>query len=180
MIKWKILLGLLLCSCATQRQAEKHFDQHTDQLAKYVDQNEAYTQQFGASYAARHFAPAYYPPAICVPQQLKPGRVPTATVLPVAPIQPYAAPPACPECPSMVSVKNVYLTDSAQLNSLQAKLLAKQEIESALSKQLRRTQAQRDYWHEMNRKKFWALLAMVGFAMLYILFRVLAARVKQE
>lgn len=174
MIKWIILLGFVLSSCASQRQAEKYFDQHTDALAAYVEQNEAYGQQVGAN---RRAAATFYPPAVYIPQQFDPASVPVTALLP---IPRYAPIPGCPTCQSMVTLKTVYLTDSAKLKTLQAALTANQEKEKALTKQLRKTQIQRDYWREMNRKKLWTLLAMLGFAMLYILFRVLAARVKVE
>lgn len=178
---------LLLCACATQRQAEKYFDRNTDELAAYVDKNEAYTKQHGRAYAARHFPPKLYPPAV-YPQKLTlPGRQAT---LGIAEQEEAASavhgPVYCPECRPTIVTKTRYLTktqiisDTVRVDSLHRELEIESLANQALRKRLKTTETERDYWQEQNRKKFWTLIAMAVFGFLYILFKVLAARVREN
>ncbi|MCX2740915.1 hypothetical protein [Pontibacter anaerobius] len=176
-MRWTLLLLLLLCSCATQRQAEKYFDENTDKLAAYVDKNEAYTNTYGEAYATRHFPPRLYPPAIEPKPVLSPGRLlPTPMMVPKADVATRYR--RCPECNSTSVTKTVYLPDTVQLDSLHRELKIERMANTAIRQKLKETEADRDYWQEMNRKKRWALIAMAVFAVLYILFKVLAARVR--
>ena len=179
---------LLLCACATQRQAEKYFDRNTDELAAYVDKNEAYTKQHGRAYAAKHFPPKFYPPAV-YPQKLTlPDRQATVGIPPdqekaVAAVH---GPVYCPKCrPTVVTktrylTRTEYITDTVRVDSLHRELEIESLANQALRKRLKTTETQRDYWQEQNRKKFWTLIAMAVFGFLYILFKVLAARVREN
>ena len=171
---------LLLCSCATQRQAEKFFDKNPDKLAEYVDQQEQYTQEHGAAYAAKHFPPKFYPPAVHPKPTLVPYRTPTVPMLERLPA--LTLPPGfmdCPECKETYSIKTVYVEDTVRLDNLRMELNLERRARTALRQQLQETETERDYWKEQNRKKIWALIAMAIFALLYIIFKVLAARVRE-
>lgn len=171
---------LLLCSCATQRQAEKFFDKNTDKLADYVDRNMGYTRDYGSLYAVRHFPPRYYPPAIRPSVQLVPGRLSMMPLLERIPdASQYPAYTKCPECQPAIVTQTVYLEDTVRLDAIRMELNKERQAHGAVKEQLKQTEAERDYWQEMNRKKFWTLILMAIFAALYILFKVLAARVRE-
>ena len=179
-MRLKLLLMLLLCSCATQRQAEKFFDRNTDKLADYVDKNQEYTQDYGGAYAAKYFPPKFYPPALYTSQPLVPGRLtPTPTLDRAAVMPPTSGNLICPDCKGTYTVKTVYVEDTTRLDAIRMDLNVERRVNSALREQLKDTEADRDYWREMNRKKFWTLIIMAIFAALYILFKVLAARVRE-
>jgi hypothetical protein len=169
---------LLLCSCATQRQAEKYFDQNTDQLAEYVDKNAAYTRQYGGAYAARHFPPRFYAPAIYTKRPITSTRLSPVPMLERT-TPTYLAPGASryPDYKTVFKTRTVYLQDTTRLDSLHRELEIETLANKAIRKRLKDTEAERDYWEEMNRKKFWTLIAMAVFGVLYILFKVLADRV---
>lgn len=170
---------LLLCSCVTQRQAEKYFDEHTAELADYVDKHTAYTREHGSAYAAKHFPARFYPPAVYTPAPFTPGRLHPALALERREsLLPFRAPAKCPDCVGEQITKTVYLKDTAALDALRVELYQERQARGEIRRQLKRTEAERDYWQEMNRKKFWALIAMLAFALLYILFKILAARVR--
>ncbi|MHC2990166.1 hypothetical protein OB13_00635 [Pontibacter sp. HJ8] len=171
---------LLLCSCATQRQAEKHFDKHTDQLAAYVDKNDAYTRQYGGAYAARHFPPRFYAPAIYAQSPIAPTRlspIPMQERRTATSVAPGAA--RYPGYKTVYQTRTVYLQDTIRIDSLHRELEIESLANKAIRKRLKDTEAERDYWQEMNRKKFWTLIAMAVFGVLYILFKVLADRVRE-
>ncbi|MEJ8803880.1 hypothetical protein [Pontibacter sp. H249] len=179
-MKWKSLLMLLLCSCATQRQAEKFFDKNTDKLAEYVDQNQKYTQEHGGAYAAKHFPPRFYAPAVHAPAFPAPARL--SLTPPLSRSELTAVGPmhlTCPECPEMYTVKTVYVEDTALLDSLHRELETEQLANKGFQKRLKDTEAQRDYWQEKNHQKFWTLILMAIFGVLYILFKFLASRVRE-
>ncbi|MDX5422356.1 MAG: hypothetical protein LPK07_00630 [Hymenobacteraceae bacterium] len=173
---------LLLCACATQREAaEQYFDKHVDELAAYVDQNEEYKEKYGAKYAARHL-PAKVTPPVIAPETkpvLVPGRL-TPCPLPEPRIaEPYRrAPLRCPECRSTHTTETVYVQDTARLDALRGELVTERQAHEQTRQKLIRTETERDYWQDKNEKKFWALIAMAIFAALFILFRVLAARTR--
>jgi post-segregation antitoxin (ccd killing protein) len=170
---------LFLCSCATQRNAEKYFDANTAKLAKYIDEHEVYTQEFGSAYAAKHFPPKYYPPAVYTKSFISPSRLSvkysienTYNNLFSDGIQRRII-----DKPT-TQTKTVYIQDTAKLEAQAIDLKLERRVNKALRKQLKSTEAERDYWQEKNRKKFWALMAMAVFGSLYIIFKVLADRVR--
>ena len=181
-MRLRLLLMLLLCSCATQRQAEKYFDAHTDELAKYVDENEAYTRKHGAAYAAKHFPPRFYAPAIHQAPPLRAERLklyhaPGTATIHTRPSE--TATKFCPTCSDAQPVRTVYVQNTVVIDSLERELSTERLANTALRKRLKDTTTDRDYWREMNRKKRWALVAMAIFAALYILFKVLESRVRE-
>ncbi|WP_266204947.1 hypothetical protein [Pontibacter kalidii] len=175
-----LLMLLLLCSCATQRQAEKFFEDNPGKLAEYVVKKEAYAQRHDGAHAARRLPPRFYPPAIPARQQISPDRLIPSPMLVARPDAAFAPRyRSCPECPGTPLTKTVYLPDTLQLDSLSRELKIEQMANAAIRQKLKATEADRDYWQEMNRKKRWALIAMAIFAVLYILFKVLAWRVRE-
>lgn len=179
-MRWTFLLVLLLCSCATQRNAEKYFDEHTAKLAEYVDKNEAYTQAYGGAYAAKYFPPRFLPPAIQTPVAIAPERLIPGLMLERWPAESLARSEVkCPVCRESYVVKTVYYEDTVRLESMRLELKKEHKAHDEMRRKLKKTEAERDYWQEMNRKKFWTLIAMAVFALLYLLFKVLAARVRE-
>ncbi|WP_276497124.1 hypothetical protein [Pontibacter litorisediminis] len=174
-----LLLLLLLGSCATQRQAEKFFEENPEKLAEYVDKNEAYTREYGKAYAAKHFPPRLYPPAIYAPPALRPDRLQLGPLLADLPRDQSAVRSApCPACTATYITQTIYLPDTVQLDSLSRELRIERMANGVIRQRLQETEADRDYWRDLNRKKRWALVAMAVFAVLYILFKLLAARVR--
>lgn len=174
-----LLVLLLLCSCVTQRGAERYFDDNPEELAAYVDENEALTQRHGAAYAARHFSVKPTPPALAPTATIQPGRLAPWPLLERSPAARHYSPRAeCPKCDGTHTTKTVYLQDTTNLNALGTELRQVRTTNKGLTQQLERTEKERDYWQDMNRKKFWTLIAMAIFALLFILFRVLASRVR--
>lgn len=151
---------LLLCSCATQREADP----------------DAATQ-------AKPSIPKLYAPAVHHSPRLKPQRL---TLLQpeergsekAAPV--YYPTIPCPACESTVRTDTVYLQNTVQADSLQRELQIEQLANQAIRKKLTTAEGERDYWEEKNEQKFWTLIAMAVFAFLYILFTVLAARIKES
>jgi hypothetical protein len=174
-------LLILLCSCATQRQAEKYFDKNPDKLAKYVDTNDVYTQEYGGAYTAKHFPPRFLPPAVYTPTTLTPQRLnPLPSVAKASVQSPKTNNVICPDCLPSVIRKTVYLKDTIQVQKLQTALNQEKQAHRITKKKLKYTETDRDYWQEMNRKKLWTLIAMAVFAFLYIVFKVLAGKVEEE
>ncbi|MFD3002405.1 hypothetical protein ACFS7Z_18685 [Pontibacter toksunensis] len=179
-----IFVLMLLCSCATQRGAEKFFDKNPEELAEYVDKNTAYTEEYGKAYAAKHFpaklSPQLPPPAtereqLIVPGRLTPWPVPEQRTKYV----PVPRTRDCPECLPVRITQTVLLPDTARLDALLAELNEESVAHSETRQQLKKTEVERDFWQEKNRKKFWTLIAMVIFAVLYLIFRLLASRVRE-
>ncbi|GAB3529532.1 hypothetical protein GCM10027443_09050 [Pontibacter brevis] len=180
-----IFLLVLLCSCATQRGAEKYFDQNPEKLAEYVDENKEYTEKYGEAYAAKHFpsnqsAPLLPPPArepemFIVPGRLAPWPMPESR--PHTPQRPLRL--SCPECETIHTIDTIYREDTTKLDALLAELNEENTLHTETKQRLHRTEAERDFWREKNRKKFWTLIAMVIFAVLYMIFRLLASRVRE-
>lgn len=178
------LLLMLLCSCATQRGAEKFFDRNPDKLAEYVEENKEFIEKYGEAYAARHFparvSPQLSPPAIerevvIVPGRLVPWPMPESR-------QNIPQPPRtidCPECKPIYITETIYQEDTARLDALLEELNNEFIAHSETKQRLNETEAERDFWQEKNRKKFWTLIAMVIFAVLYMIFRLLASRVRE-
>jgi hypothetical protein len=158
--RWAFALMLLLCSCATPRQAEKP----------------------AAEKASKPFPPKYYAPAIHTSKPLVADRLSTTPMLDRSPA--YTGTTgrarACPECVSTATADTVYLRDTLQIDSLYRELEIGDLTNQALRKRLHDTEADRDYWLDKNRQKFWALVAMGIFGFLYILFTVLASRIKES
>ncbi len=149
---------LLLCSCAAPRQQE------ASQSAKSV--------------------PRLYPPAV-VQRSVLPVR---RSVLhhphereeagSGASSRHWPARP-CPTCQPTVRTDTVYLTATEPLDSLQRELQIEQLANQAIRKRLGQAEEERDYWQEKNEQKFWGLVAMGVFGLLYILFTLLASRIKE-
>ncbi|WP_299761665.1 hypothetical protein [uncultured Pontibacter sp.] len=178
-MRWTLLLLLLLCSCATQRQAEKFFEENPDKLAEFVAEHDTYTLKQGKAYAAKYFSPKYYPPGITQQSKVNPERLLTNPMLvPWSHTSHAGGAKSCPECTTTYITKTLYLKDTVQLDSLHRELATERLSKSAIRQKLAETEVERDYWQEMNRKKFWTLVAMAVFAFLYILFKMLASRVK--
>jgi len=78
-----------------------------------------------------------------------------------------------------VVTRTIYLRDTLALDSLNRELQIEQLANQAMRGRLKSTESERDYWQDKNEQKFWALIAMAVFAFLYILFRVLASRIKE-
>lgn len=177
-MRWTLLL-LLLCSCATQRQAEKFFEENPDKLAEFVAENEAYTHKQGKAYTAKHFPPKFYPPGIAQQAKVNSDRLlPNPMLVPWSHTAHAGGVKSCPECTTTYITKTLYLKDTVQLDSLHRELATERLAKSAIRQKLADTEEERDYWQEMNRKKFWTLVAMAVFAFLYILFKILASRIK--
>ncbi|WP_347159433.1 hypothetical protein [Pontibacter chitinilyticus] len=174
-----LLLLLLLCSCSTQREAEKHFDSIAAEPTEYVSKEPEYGTEQVSINAAHPFLPHFYPPALYTASSLVPGRLVPAALLVRAPAASFS--PLfrkCLDCQTNYTTDTVYLKDTTSVEALRSKLHQERRVHQVLKQQLKHTQAERDFWRGKNRKKSWALIAMVIFALLYILFRVLAARVR--
>ena len=173
-----LLLLLLLASCATQRQANTPAD--VSPAEKQEEQSQNAGQQYGRAGQPGTYRPRFYPPAIYTLPALLPVR---SQVQPLYTFGPFSKPgqyKPCPQCPAAPLVQTVYLPDTVRLDSLNRELKVERLANVALRDRLQNTEADRDYWREMNRKKRWAIIAMVIFAVLYILFKVLAARVRES
>ncbi|WP_162052955.1 hypothetical protein [Pontibacter pamirensis] len=177
-------LLVLLCSCATQRGAEKFFDRNPDKLAEYVEENTEFRKNYGEAYAARHFpakvSPQLVPPAIerertIVPGRLVPWPMPESELAVSQPARTLS----CPECKPIYTTDTVYQEDTDRLDALLEELNSEFVAHSQTRQRLTTTEAERDFWQEKNRKKFWTLIAMVFFAVLYMIFRLLASRVRE-
>lgn len=184
-LKRLTLLLMLLCSCATQREAERFFDQNPEKLAEYVDSNTEFTEKYGEAYAAKHFparmSPQVTPPAIEVERTIVPGRL---VPWPMPESSPRVAQPPrrtirCPECETIHTTDTIYQEDTDRLDALLEELNSEFVAHSETKQRLNRTEAERDFWQEKNQKKFWTLIAMVIFAVLYMVFRLLASRVRE-
>ncbi|SIT83755.1 hypothetical protein [Pontibacter indicus] len=169
-MRWTLVLLLLLSACATQRQAgadEEAIPGANRKLPKL-------------------YAPAVHPRPVISPSQSAlspeaigdghfyaafsvggPTSAPTRTAIPYAPVQRRSEP------------RIVYLRDTLALDSLQRELHVEQLANQAIRKRLKSAEGERDYWQDKNEQKFWTLIAMAIFAFLYILFRVLASRIKE-
>jgi hypothetical protein len=156
-MRWAFAL-VLLCSCATPRQQE------ASQSAKPV--------------------PKLYPPAITHKQALPVQRSVLHHAHEAAKAQALTDPTArakpCPACNPIVRTDTVYLAASEPLDSLQRELQIEQLANQAIRKRLGQAEGERDYWQEKNEQKFWALVAMGVFGFLYILFTLLASRIKES
>jgi hypothetical protein len=179
MMRWTLLFMLLLCSCATQRQAEKYFDKHPEELAAYVDRNDEYTEVYGEKYSIKHFPPRLYAPAFYIATPVIPQRLSTLPVLDHRPLKvntPWQFTSAA--CDSVFTVRTVFKEDTARLDALLEELNREREDHGKIKEKLVLTEKERDYWQEMNQKKFWTLIAMVFFALMYILFKIMASRIR--
>lgn len=162
---------LLLSACATQRQTG-------------ADEE--------AIPAAGKRVPKLYAPAVYSKPDIHPFRSVLNLQDPVGrnfdsthpsgkPAIPYAPGPAIPyaSAQSRVVTRTVYLRDTLALDSLNRELQIEQLANQAMRGRLKSTESERDYWQDKNEQKFWTLIAMAVFAFLYILFRVLASRIKE-
>lgn len=76
--------------------------------------------------------------------------------------------------------RTVLVRDTLLLDSLRREVRTERLANQAIRKKLKTTQAERDHWRELNLRKFWTLIWMGVFALLYVLFKVLASRVRVE
>lgn len=65
-----------------------------------------------------------------------------------------------------------------KLHAVRAALRHEQEAHNATKQQLRETETERDNYEEKNRKKFWALIAMAVFVVLFVFFTILSSRIR--
>lgn len=175
-----ILCVMLLCSCITERKAKKYFDENPEELAVYVDENPVYKEEYGGAYAAKNFPREVYAPAIEPKVVFMPGRLtpyPLAEQQNAGDFRPTVM--RCPACSELQTTKTVYLEDTSKLEALRVMLDNERTAYDDVTQQLKKTEAERDYWQEQNEKKLWALIAMAVFAALYIIFKVLASRVRE-
>ncbi|EJF10949.1 hypothetical protein [Pontibacter sp. BAB1700] len=166
-MRWTICLVLLLCSCATQRQDS-------------------------APVASKPGLPKLYAPAVYAKPDLGSQRLrietdrngilkeqfagaeqPLGTDASARITGPY------PVYKEIFRTQTVYLTDTVALDSLHRELQIEQLANQAIRKRLKSAEGERDFWQEKNEQKFWTLIAMAVFAFLYILFRLLASRIKE-
>ncbi|WP_299990765.1 hypothetical protein [uncultured Pontibacter sp.] len=167
-MRWTICLVLLLCSCATQRQDS-------------------------APVASKPGLPKLYAPAVYAKPDLGSQRLQIQTggagVLKeqLAGAEQHAGPDASarvvgayPVYKEIFRTQTLYLPDTVALDSLHRELQIEQLANQAIRKRLKSTEGERDYWQEKNEQKFWTLIAMAVFAFLYILFRLLASRIKES
>ncbi|WP_299707995.1 hypothetical protein [uncultured Pontibacter sp.] len=157
-----LLIMLLLCSCATSREAESPVEDD----------------------AGKTFPPKFYPPAVYAPKPLDPTRLSLTPDLGRSPTPTYTngytreGKPRI-EYKSRIITDTVYLQSPVAADSLSRELEIEQLANQAIRKRLQDTEADRDYWQEKNEQKFWALIAMGVFGFLYILFTLLASRIKE-
>jgi hypothetical protein len=152
---------LLLCACAPTRQKEE--PQRT--------------------YASKPFPPKFYPPAIYPLKPIAADRLSTIPMTDRAAVQTTRYGSAMGSEGSVAYeirtlTDTVYLQNTVMVDSLNRELEIEQLANQAIRKRLQNTEADRDYWQEKNRQKFWALIAMGVFGFLYILFTLLASRIK--
>lgn len=154
---------LLLSACATQRRAG------TDEEAIPGAGSKLPKLYAPAVYASPALPPARsaLQPETSVEKDIYSTRHPASRPLPYAPAQPS------------VQIRTVYLRDTLALDSLSRELQVEQLANQAIRKRLDSVTGERDYWQDKNEQKFWTLIAMAVFAFLYILFRVLASRIKE-
>jgi hypothetical protein len=174
-----LLTLLLLCACATQQKAEKYFDKNPDKLAAYVDRNEDFKKQYGSRHAARHLPEKVHPPVVESKPIIVPGRLvpyPPPEQLPVWARRTVRV--RCPDCESRTVIKTISIEDTARLEALRMDYTTERKAHEATQQQLKFTEAERNHYMELNRKKFWGLVAMGVFTVLFIVFRILASRVR--
>ncbi|MBX0334227.1 hypothetical protein K3G39_13370 [Pontibacter sp. HSC-14F20] len=162
-MRWTLVLLLLLSACVSQRRAGSE----------------------EATPSAPAKVPKLYAPAIYARPSIGVDRSELSTAASrgeaashtYRPTDSYAMPFS--NLKPRVITQTLYLTDTLQLDSLHRELQIEQLANQAFRKRLQSTEGERDYWQEKNEQKFWTLIAMAVFAFLYILFRVLASRIKE-
>lgn len=152
---------MLLCACAPTRQTEE--PQRT--------------------YASKPFPPKFYPPAVYASRPLEPGRLNAISIADRTAAQTFrqsSRPPGEARAGYTIRtlIDTVYLQNTVAVDSLNRELEIEQLANQAIRRRLQDTEADRDYWQEKNRQKFWTLIAMGVFGFLYILFTLLASRIK--
>lgn len=175
-----LLTLLLLCSCATQRRSEELSDGNKGEQAEYADKNTGQTEKHEADTAVRHFPARPPAPAMGTEPTIVPGRLvpcPMPEARPTVPLSPGSV--KCPACETIHTTETIYVEDTTKLDALRVELNTERTANTVTRQRLRETEAERDFWREKNRKKFWTLIAMVAFAVLYMVFRVLASRVRE-
>jgi len=182
---------LLLCSCVTSGKVQDYLAKEEnkpaakDIVSDWLGQN----REWYAEKAASDF-----PLKKSVAQQIQ--TVPITIKGEPAPCPerpcPETAKPAfrriytpLAECPDVaffektIREKELVIQENTQrVKAAQAALKREQAAHKQTKKQLQTTEVARDYYMELNRKKFWSLVAMGIFALLFIVFRVLASRIK--
>ncbi|GGG03622.1 hypothetical protein [Pontibacter amylolyticus] len=170
-MRWTLVLLLLLSACATQRQTGAD-EEAIPAAGKRVPKLYA-----PAIYAKPTISPAR---SALSPQEATGGNFYATRPSGRSPI-PAASRTAIPSAtaPGRVKTRTVYLRDTLALDSLSRELQIEQLANQAMRGRLKSTESERDYWQDKNEQKFWTLIAMAVFAFLYILFRVLASRIKE-
>ncbi len=198
MKRFPLFLFFLLCSCVTSKRVKEYLAKQEKEpeakviVAEWLEQHKAWY----AEKAAKDFpvtapvAPGPAPhkneakePLLPVPPQLDATPVPKP--IKERPARRLYTPKAIP--PPILAP--LFKTDPAQEQALQeskdklaaarAALQQEKTGHEATRQQLHETEAERDYWEDKNRKKFWALVVMAIFAVLYVVFRELGDRVRE-
>ncbi|MCJ8163881.1 hypothetical protein MKJ04_03445 [Pontibacter sp. E15-1] len=196
-----LFILLLLCSCVTSRKVK-------DYLAREKNQSEAkaivadWLEQHKDWYTGKAAQDFPIPESVPIPE---PVRVPAASKS--SPTDSIPCPEAAIPIPIPISIsisipilrrpppKAACPDTSLLMKTLRAQELALKQIRAdtgaaqaalhderaahaATRQQLRQTEAEREYWKDKNRKKFWALIVMGVCGVLYVVFKALAARVR--
>lgn len=153
---------LFLCACATQREADSALE-------------DAPPKQFPPKY----YAPAIYPLKPLEADRLRIQPLPGQSTAAGYTLQKQRYARLCPDCKPITRIETIYVQDTIRVDSLNRELEVERLANQAIHKRLEDTEADRDYWQEKNRQKFWTLIAMAIFGFLYILFTVLARQIKE-
>jgi hypothetical protein len=187
-----LLVLLLLCSCVTSNKVRDYLEKEKNKpaaeglISDWLEQN----REWYAKKAARDF-PAKETPTpeketLPVPAQ-KPvpttekDPVPRPEVGSAVAARRYAPEAECPDVSffeKAIGEKELVIQENtARLQAAHTALRREQEAHTQTKQQLSITEVERDDYKEKNRKKFWGLVAMALFTVLFVLFRLLAARV---
>lgn len=196
-----LLTLLLLCSCVTSKKVKDYLEKAENQpaaeaiVADWLEQN----REWYAAKAAKDFPVKKSDSAAAVtevkaptiekqpepePIRIKSDSVPRTTVA-TPPVRRAPARIMDCDCPDVaffektISQKEQQLQqNTGRLKAARAALSRERSAHQETKRRLKVTEAERDYFEEKNRKKVWALVAMGIFAVLYVIFRVAASRVR--
>lgn len=188
LIRHLLLTPLLLCSCVTSRKVEDYLEKAENQpvaeaiVSDWLEQNrEWYAAKAAEDFPAKDSV-VIKKEAVLVPLFIKgdpipqPERpAPRAVRMPV----PAAASPDVSFFQKTIKEKEQQLQqNTVRLKAARAALRRERNAHQETKQRLKITAAERDYFEEKNRKKVWALVAMGVFAVLYVVFKVAASRVR--
>jgi hypothetical protein len=187
-----LLMLLLLCSCVTSSKVRDYLAKEKNKPAAegIVSDWLAQNREWYAQKAARDF-PAKETPtpakeSVPVPAQKPVPATPKVSVPRAEAVRAVATRRIAPEveCPDVTFFEKtigekelVIQENTARLQAAHTALKREQDAHHHTKQQLRTTEVERDDYKEKNRKKFWGLVAMALFTVLFVLFRLLAARV---